>query len=117
MTEAANGLFTPGAVRTFDQTATQVLGISGYALMERAAAAVCAAALTHYPAARRWVVLCGPGHNGGDGYLIARAGRRAGREVGVCALAEPEQLTGTRRGPAGPTGRRVGCWCPSSPGF
>ncbi len=94
MSEAATGVWTPEAVRALDGTATSAFGISGYELMGRAAEAVCAAAVERWPDARRWVVLCGAGNNGGDGYVIARLARLAGRAVQVCALADPGQLTG-----------------------
>lgn len=94
MSEAALGIWTPEAVRTLDRTATSAFGIAGYELMRRAAEAVCAAANARWPDARRWLVLCGAGNNGGDGYVIARLAQRAGRDVRVCALADPGQLTG-----------------------
>ncbi|MBL8200720.1 MAG: NAD(P)H-hydrate dehydratase [Chromatiales bacterium] len=94
MSEAATGIWTPESVRTLDRTATSAFGISGYELMGRAAEATCAAAGTRWPDARRWLVLCGAGNNGGDGYVIARLARRAGREVQVCAFTDPGQLTG-----------------------
>jgi NAD(P)H-hydrate epimerase len=94
MLESACGIWTPEAVRTLDRTATSALGIPGYELMKRAGAAVYTAAAKRWPDARRWVVFCGPGNNGGDGYVIARLARRAGWDVQVCALADPSQLTG-----------------------
>ncbi len=94
MLEAAFGVWTPEAVRTLDRTASSAFGIPGYELMTRAGAAVCAAASAHWPEARRWLVLCGGGNNGGDGYVIARLARQAGREVRVCAFADPSRLTG-----------------------
>ena len=57
-------------------------------LMERAGTAAAEAIGLHagpIPA----LVLCGPGNNGGDGYVIARALRERGAEVKVAALAEP----------------------------
>jgi ADP-dependent NAD(P)H-hydrate dehydratase / NAD(P)H-hydrate epimerase len=94
MSEAATGIWPPEAVRILDRTATTAFGISGYELMGRAAEAVFAAASRRWPEARRWVVLCGAGNNGGDGYVIARLARRAGREVRVCGLTDPGGLTG-----------------------
>jgi hydroxyethylthiazole kinase-like uncharacterized protein yjeF len=58
------------------------------ALMERAGRAAAEAVWRHagpMPA----LVLCGPGNNGGDGYVIARALAERGVSVRVAALAEP----------------------------
>jgi len=94
MSEAATGIWTPAAVRTLDRTATSAFGISAYELMGRAAEAVRAAASGRWPDVRRWLVLCGAGNNGGDGYVIARLARQSGLDVQVCALTDPGQLTG-----------------------
>ncbi len=70
-----------------DSQAT-VLGVESFALMRSAGEAVARAV------AERWsprpvCVLCGPGSNGGDGYVAARALSDAGWPVSVLALGEP----------------------------
>jgi len=94
MSEAACGVWTPEAVRILDRTATSAFGITGYELMTRAADVVCTAAMARWPDASRWVVLCGAGNNGGDGYVVARLARQRGCDVRVCALVDPAQLSG-----------------------
>ena len=47
-------------------------------LMERAGTAVAREAMLAYPAARRFVLVCGGGSNGGDGRVAARVLREAG---------------------------------------
>ena len=83
-------------------------GTSGARLMERAgravADAVCsrsADALADIDAAPRALVLCGPGNNGGDGYVIARVLKDRGFAVDVCALLPTDRLTGDARVMAG----------------
>jgi hydroxyethylthiazole kinase-like uncharacterized protein yjeF len=57
-------------------------------LMDRAGRAA-AAAIWRYIGPVPALVLCGPGSNGGDGYVIARALRERGVDVRVAALGEP----------------------------
>src|SRR5690606_35374979 len=59
--------------------------------------AVAAAALRHYPQTQRFVILCGPGNNGGDGYVAARALASTGSAVTVHTLGDPEKLSGDAR--------------------
>lgn len=57
-------------------------------LMERAGMAAAEAAW-RYAGPLPALILCGPGNNGGDGYVIARGLRERGVEVRIAALAEP----------------------------
>lgn len=64
--------------------ATIESGVPSLELMERAGGAVAARLRSLYPDAQRYVVLCGPGNNGGDGLVIARHLREQG--CSVCAV-------------------------------
>jgi NAD(P)H-hydrate epimerase len=87
-------IYTANQVRGIDHTAIHELGIPGYELMCRAGAAVVAAASDQYPSARHWLIMCGPGNNGGDGYVVARLAAESGINVSVCSLSDPRQLKG-----------------------
>ena len=87
-------LYTAEQVRGIDYAAINEMGIAGYKLMCRAGKAVVDEAHIHFPFARHWLILCGPGNNGGDGYVVARLADKAGVHVTVCSLVDPEQLKG-----------------------
>ena len=88
--------------------AAQRLGMSEDALMESAGAAVADVALAELtrlaervrgpggPLVRPplVVVLCGPGNNGGDGFVIARRMATAGRQVMAVLVADASRLSG-----------------------
>ena len=64
-------------------------GTPGTVLMERAGAAVAEAVVERF-SPRPVVVLCGPGNNGGDGYVAARLLQARGWPVEVRALRAPD---------------------------
>ncbi len=87
----ATSLYSAAQVRELDRTAIRALGISGYALMQRAADSAWRTLRARWPQAGRIVVLCGAGNNGGDGYLVALLAREAGLDVELIALAESQR--------------------------
>ncbi|EGP56848.1 hypothetical protein Agau_C200882 [Agrobacterium tumefaciens F2] len=89
-------LIDPVVMARIDAAAGQS-GIPLYDLMERAGQAVAASALRHYPQALRFVVLCGGGNNGGDGYVAARVLLQSGAAVAVHHLGDVAALKGDAR--------------------
>jgi hydroxyethylthiazole kinase-like uncharacterized protein yjeF len=85
------------------EAAAMAAGTSAETLMERAGAAA-AAAIWRYAGPLPTLVLCGPGNNGGDGYVIARLLRERGMAVRVAALGEPTTPAARERWP-GPVER------------
>lgn len=75
---------------------TIAAGTSGLVLMDRAGAAVADVAERLWRAAGhgRVLVLCGPGNNGGDGFVAARRLRARGVPVRLAMLGAPEGLQG-----------------------
>jgi len=92
--EQADRLYTAEQVRRLDKCAIEGHGIPGMDLMERAGRSVFEAARQAFPEARRFLVFCGGGNNGGDGYIVARLAIEAGLEVALCALKDPQCLQG-----------------------
>ncbi len=83
-------LYRAEQVRELDRIAIEDRGIDGYELMARAGLAAFHTMRAHWPRARRIDILCGPGNNGGDGYVIAAQARQAGLEERVWAVAPPK---------------------------
>jgi hydroxyethylthiazole kinase-like uncharacterized protein yjeF len=80
-------ILTAAAMRAAEQAAIDG-GTPVETLMERAGAALAEAAY-RFAGPRPTLILCGPGNNGGDGYVAARHLASRGVAVRVAALAEP----------------------------
>ena len=91
------GLYTAAQVRALDRRASASFDLPGYELMTRAGHATLNALRQRWPAARSVLVFCGPGNNGGDGYVVARLARAQGLRAHVVAMAEPAGLQGDAR--------------------
>ena len=86
------------AMRGADRTA-QALGVPEERLMEHAGTAVAAAVRALAADTGRWdsgpiVILCGPGNNGGDGYVAARRLALNGGRVVVAVIATDSRPAG-----------------------
>src|SRR3982751_5032632 len=84
-------ILTADAMRAAEQAAIDS-GTSVEQLMERAGAALAEAAY-RFAGPVPTLILCGPGNNGGDGYVAARHLAERGVSVRVAALAEPKSDT------------------------
>jgi hydroxyethylthiazole kinase-like uncharacterized protein yjeF len=114
-------LLTAAQMRAIETAAIESGAATGLELMERAGRGVVEAIFEEWPelakTSHRAVVLCGPGNNGGDGFVVARLLKEWGWEVDVVLHGDPERLPpdaranhdlwcamGTvRTGPFGPT--------------
>lgn len=76
-------LYDIEALRLIEAGAAARLG-DGHALMAQAGERAWRELLLGWPAAQGIVVVCGPGNNGGDGYVLARHAHESGRDVLVC---------------------------------
>jgi len=81
-------------LRRNEAGAAASLGISLYELMLRAGEAAFRMARHHYPAARHYLILCGEGNNGGDGYVVARLAQAQGIKVRLLATSGDKALPG-----------------------
>lgn len=80
------------AVAQLEREGADALGITLYELMLRAGQAAYEHLTACWPDARHWLILCGHGNNGGDGYVVARLGQAAGRQVTLLACDDEKPL-------------------------
>jgi len=89
-------LLTAAQMRQIESRAIDAGAVTGRALMERAGRGVVAAVFEHWPdlaaSPQKAVVLCGPGNNGGDGFVVARLLWEWGWGVEVFLFGTPERL-------------------------
>ncbi len=82
-------------IQALDRLMISQAKIPGLVLMENAGRGAAEVILSHWKKqAKRTLVICGTGNNGGDGFVVARQLAGAGCLVRIVALGAPEKLTG-----------------------
>ena len=89
-------LLTAAQMRAIEEAAINSGEVTGLELMERAGRGVVEAIFEEWPelatAPHRAVVLCGPGNNGGDGFVVARLLKEQSWDVEVFLYGDPAKL-------------------------
>ncbi len=99
MFASENLLLSTDEMARADRAAVEA-GIPGATLMENAGRSV-AIAICQRWAPCRVSVLCGPGNNGGDGFVVARLLAECGWPVRLALLGDPASLKGDAKHHAG----------------
>ncbi|MBI6628880.1 NAD(P)H-hydrate dehydratase [Pontibaca salina] len=89
-------LLSAAQMRTIENAAIDSGDTTGLILMERAGQAIVEAILKEWPEwkqlPRHAVVLCGPGNNGGDGFVVARLLQQQGWRIDLFLYGDAERL-------------------------
>ncbi|AVP97673.1 bifunctional ADP-dependent NAD(P)H-hydrate dehydratase/NAD(P)H-hydrate epimerase [Ahniella affigens] len=97
MLKAVDWIYREADVRALERAHASLQGGDLYPLMAAAARAAFGCLHVHWPMARRIVVVCGSGNNGGDGFALAVLLKADGRHVRVIATAAESQASEARR--------------------
>ncbi|MDD5503454.1 MAG: NAD(P)H-hydrate epimerase, partial [Candidatus Thermoplasmatota archaeon] len=84
-------MLTLKEARALDLNA-QSLGKTAEEMMETAGNAVAEVALKEFPKAKKILIFCGAGNNGGDGFMAARHLKKEGKNVEVILAEAPEKI-------------------------
>jgi len=83
-------LYSCEGSRLVERDAIDSLQLAEGELMERAGAAAYGVICRRWPGISTLNVVCGPGNNGGDGYIVARLAHQAGIQVRVSQVVSPK---------------------------
>ncbi|WP_375263270.1 NAD(P)H-hydrate epimerase, partial [Palleronia sp.] len=89
-------LLSAEEMREIERAAIDSGSVTGRVLMERAGYGAVSALMSRWPdfasGSHRAIVLCGPGNNGGDGFVVARLLAGRGWDVRVLLMGDPASL-------------------------
>ena len=89
-----NELFHAKEIRRLEPLLAAKLDVDLYEVMEEAGQQAWHCLRRHWPAARKVLVVCGRGNNGGDGFVLARLAKQAGVDVHVRQAETGRDLRG-----------------------
>ena len=85
-------------MRNLDKTAIEKYGIPDEILMENAGLATYSMILNEFGIEdKKFIIICGLGNNGGDGFVVARKILSAGGEAKVIILGDPNKFKGAAK--------------------
>jgi ADP-dependent NAD(P)H-hydrate dehydratase / NAD(P)H-hydrate epimerase len=85
---------TRGQMREYDRLASSRFGVPGIVLMENAGRGAARIAAAMARGGRRVAIVCGPGNNGGDGFVAARHLAAMGLDVHVLLATPRDRISG-----------------------
>ncbi|WP_119396392.1 NAD(P)H-hydrate dehydratase [Salinibius halmophilus] len=83
-------LYTPKTVLAHEAQAASQQGMSLWQLMQRAGQTIFNEVQRRYRSSEHWLILAGPGNNGGDAYLVGALALASDYTVTLCAVGEPK---------------------------
>lgn len=86
-------VLTRDQVRELDRRAIHEFGLPGVVLMENAGRGAAELLIRLNPDRQRVLILCGPGNNGGDGFVMARHLQNLGLDVDVLLFGSVDHLS------------------------
>ena len=87
-------LYNTQQMRDLDHRTATDLHLKNNALMERAGKAAFDVLRRRWPKAKRIVVVCGLGNNGGDGYVLARLARQRKLNIKLLQIGDAAKIKG-----------------------
>lgn len=93
MNHLSSTLYNKQQIRQLEDIAINELKIPAYTLMQRAGNAAYSCLREYWTESKNIAVMCGPGNNGGDGYIVAYLAKQQNKQVIVYAVGDHSKLS------------------------